>query len=85
MNMCVKGLAGCFLFAAAASAQAPVIGGLANNYSYISAGLPNYGIAQGSIFDIFGTSSNPATFTAPNMDFGYIGAAYGSSETVTFQ
>jgi uncharacterized protein (TIGR03437 family) len=26
-----------------------------NNYSYIPAAVPNYGIAQGSIFDIFGT------------------------------
>ena len=43
-------------FAAAAWAQTPVIGGLANNYSYVPAGLPNYGIAQGSIFDIFGTN-----------------------------
>jgi uncharacterized protein (TIGR03437 family) len=30
--------------------------GLANNYSYTQGGLPNYGIAQGSIFDIFGTN-----------------------------
>jgi uncharacterized protein (TIGR03437 family) len=40
----------------------PSIGGLLNNYSYIRPGLPNYGIAQGSIFDIFGT--NLATSTA---------------------
>jgi uncharacterized protein (TIGR03437 family) len=49
-------LAVCVAFAAAAWAQTPVIGGLANNYSYVPAGLPNYGIAQGSIFDIFGTN-----------------------------
>src|SRR5579872_4912830 len=30
--------------------------GLANNYSFTLNGLPNYGIAQGSIFDIFGTN-----------------------------
>lgn len=48
------------LFAAVAAAQA-TISGLANNYSYIPAGLPNYGIAQGSIFDIFGTFPNVAT------------------------
>jgi uncharacterized protein (TIGR03437 family) len=34
----------------------PAITGLANNYSYIQPGMPNYGIALGSIFDIFGTS-----------------------------
>jgi uncharacterized protein (TIGR03437 family) len=37
----------------------PVISGIENNYSYIPAGLPNSGIAQGSIFVIFG--SNLAT------------------------
>jgi uncharacterized protein (TIGR03437 family) len=36
------------------------ITGLANNYSYIPAGVPNYGIAQGSIFDIFGTALAPS-------------------------
>ena len=33
----------------------PQVTGLENNYSYILPGMPNYGIAQGSIFDIFGT------------------------------
>ncbi|HLG96022.1 MAG TPA: hypothetical protein VKX49_06900 [Bryobacteraceae bacterium] len=37
------------------------ITGLANNYSFIAAGLPNYGIAQGSIFDIFGTNLSPTS------------------------
>jgi uncharacterized protein (TIGR03437 family) len=49
------------IFGAAAvahtTAAAPVISGLANNYSFIrpGVGLPNYGIAPGSIFVIFGT------------------------------
>jgi len=34
----------------------PTIEHLANNYSYTLPGLPNYGIAQGSIFDIFGSN-----------------------------
>jgi uncharacterized protein (TIGR03437 family) len=42
--------------AVALSDAAPAIDHLANNYSYILQGLPNYGIAQGSIFDIFGTN-----------------------------
>jgi len=33
----------------------PAIGGILNNYSYALPGLPNYGIAQGSIFALFGT------------------------------
>ncbi len=36
-------------------AAQPVIKGLQNNYSYIVPGLPNYGIAEGSIFIITGT------------------------------
>ena len=51
-------IAGCALFAAVAAAQAPSIatGGVLNNYSYMQQGLPSYGIAQGSIFSIFGTN-----------------------------
>jgi uncharacterized protein (TIGR03437 family) len=33
----------------------PAVSGLSNIYSYIAPGVPNYGIAQGSIFAIFGT------------------------------
>ncbi len=44
------------MFAASSLAQQPVIAGLLNNYSFVQPGLPNYGIAQGSIFDIFGTN-----------------------------
>jgi uncharacterized protein (TIGR03437 family) len=46
-----------------AFAQTPTIGGLLNNYSYTLPGLPNYGIAQGSIFDIFGAYL--ASITSP--------------------
>ena len=41
---------------ASSAPQPPVILGLLNNYSFVQPGLPNYGIAQGSIFDIFGTN-----------------------------
>ena len=37
-------------------AAQPVVNVIENNYSYIPAGLPSYGIAQGSIFAIFGTN-----------------------------
>jgi uncharacterized protein (TIGR03437 family) len=49
--------------AGTALAQTPSVGGLLNNYSFTLPGLPNYGIAQGSIFDIFGT--NLASTTTP--------------------
>lgn len=38
-----------------AFAQLPVVSAVLNNYSYIPASLPHHGIAQGSIFVIFGT------------------------------
>ncbi|HUK17389.1 MAG TPA: hypothetical protein VLW65_13285 [Bryobacteraceae bacterium] len=56
-----KILMACMIFAAAAAAQVPSIAALANNYSYIPTGLPNYGIAQGSIFSIFGSFPNVAS------------------------
>src|ERR1035438_6606257 len=51
-SVCATGM----MFAASSVAQQPVITGLLNNYSFVQPGLPNYGIAQGSIFDIFGTN-----------------------------
>src|SRR3974390_1899042 len=49
----------------------PTVSRLQNNYSYVLPGLPNYGIAQGSIFDIFGTglaSSTSGLQSAPLSD-----------------
>jgi uncharacterized protein (TIGR03437 family) len=47
----------------ASTSAAPSIDHLANNYSYVLPGFPTYGIAQGSIFDIFGANLTnlPAT------------------------
>jgi uncharacterized protein (TIGR03437 family) len=50
-------------FAPIAFAQSPTVGGLLNNYGYTLPGLPNYGIAQGSIFDVFG--NDLASTTSP--------------------
>jgi uncharacterized protein (TIGR03437 family) len=41
----------------------PNITGISNNYSGIAAGLPNYGIAPGSLFVIYGTDLASATNT----------------------
>lgn len=38
----------------------PRVTGLQNNYSYLLPGTPNYGIAQGSIFVLYGQSMAPA-------------------------
>jgi uncharacterized protein (TIGR03437 family) len=40
------------------SANAPAVTEVQNNYSYISPGLPNYGIAPGSLFIVKGTNLN---------------------------
>lgn len=49
------------MVSAAASSTGPQITEIQNNYSYIVPGLPNYGIAPGSIFVIIGTGlSTPA-------------------------
>lgn len=49
------------IFAGSALGQAPTVTGLLNNYSYTLPGLPNYGIAQGSIFEIWGTNLSSQT------------------------
>ena len=43
------------LLAAAMGLAQPVVSAVQNNYSYIPPGVPQYGIAQGSIFVVFGT------------------------------
>jgi len=42
------------------AAAQPKVGGIVNAASYIQPGLPNYGIAQGSIFVVFGSNMGPA-------------------------
>lgn len=59
LQTCVIGA----LLATASTAQ-PVVSALTNNYSYIRPGLPNYGIAQGSIFDIWGTGLADSAMTS---------------------
>jgi uncharacterized protein (TIGR03437 family) len=54
------------LFASGAFAQ-PSVSLIQNNYSYVLPGMPNYGIAQGAIFDIFGKGLAPAPSTLQNV------------------
>lgn len=56
-------LVGSFFGAIVLLAQPPSITAVENNYSYTLPGVPNYGIAPGSIFVIFG--SNLSTVTVP--------------------
>ena len=57
------------IFAGSALGQTPTVTGLLNNYSNTLPGLPNYGIAQGSIFVIYGTnfSSTQIGLQAPPL------------------
>jgi uncharacterized protein (TIGR03437 family) len=43
------------VFRGVAGAAAPTISGVQNNYSYLIPGVPNYGIAPGSLFIVKGT------------------------------
>lgn len=54
-----------FALCAGLIAQTPAVspGGILNHFSYALAGMPNAAIAQGSIFDIYGTNIGPATLT----------------------
>jgi uncharacterized protein (TIGR03437 family) len=49
------------IFAGHALGQTPTVTGLLNNYSNTLPGLPNYGIAEGSIFVIYGTNFSSTT------------------------
>ncbi|MBI2685453.1 MAG: hypothetical protein HYX27_03985 [Acidobacteria bacterium] len=48
------------LFSAYLASAQPAITGLQNNYSYLLPGTPNYAIARGSIFVIYGANMAPA-------------------------
>jgi len=49
------------LIAGAVTQPAPVVGGVANAASNLAAGLPASGIAQGSIFTVYGSNLGPAS------------------------
>jgi uncharacterized protein (TIGR03437 family) len=48
-------------YGAAAAPTGPAISAIQNNYSYLQAGLPNYGIAPGSLFIVKGTDLASST------------------------
>jgi uncharacterized protein (TIGR03437 family) len=56
MRFAVFTLALAGVFGGSALGQTPTVTGLLNNYSNTLPGLPNYGIAEGSIFVIYGTN-----------------------------
>ena len=79
--------AGCTMaavFAAALTIPAranPSINKIQNNYSYILPGMPNAGIAQGSIFDIFGNGL--ATAASPLQGVPLSTSLSGTSVAIT--
>lgn len=54
-----------FIATATATAAPPQIAAILNAASYIKPGLPNYGIAPGSMFVVFGTELGPAVLQQP--------------------
>ncbi|HYM12624.1 MAG TPA: hypothetical protein VEU62_17940 [Bryobacterales bacterium] len=54
------------LFAGGVLLAQPTVSSVANNASYIVAGLPSSGIAQGSIFAVFGANMGPAALVTAN-------------------
>jgi uncharacterized protein (TIGR03437 family) len=59
-------LCGCFLISSSLLAQAPSITSVQNPASNILPVQPNFGIAQGSIFIVYGTNFGPTTLAEPS-------------------
>lgn len=59
MKLTLSVIACSVVFAAAASAQAPTVAAVLNAASYGQPGMPNEGVAQGSIATAFGTNLGP--------------------------
>jgi uncharacterized protein (TIGR03437 family) len=72
------------LTAAALQAQTPSIaaGGVYNTASYVPAGLPGAGIAQGSLFVVFGSNMGPGNLAAASS-YPYPTSLNGTSMSVT--
>lgn len=69
--MTIRRLFPMFLLAAGLYAQTPAITSIQNPASNILPGLPNFGIAQGSIFVLYGTNIGPTTLAqAPALPLG---------------
>ena len=62
--------------------SAPAITGVVNVASSIPPGMPNYGIAQGSLFAVYGSNMGGATLAAAQLPLPTAGVA-GTSLTVT--
>src|SRR5579883_684142 len=75
--LCVSLIGGTLL------AQNPAFTGIVNPASNIPPGMPNYGIAQGSIFVIYGSNMGPSTLTASNLPLPTSAGLAGTTITVT--
>jgi uncharacterized protein (TIGR03437 family) len=69
---------------ALSQAQTPTVAGVFNSASYARPGLPNAGIAQGSIFAIFGDNLGPAALVlVSGLPFPSTAGLAGTSVSVT--
>ena len=65
------------------AAAQPKVGGIVNAASYIQPGLPNYGIAQGSIFVVFGSNMGPAQLAQAGFPLPSATGLAGTSVQIT--
>lgn len=82
MRTLVTGVLGCVVGSVSLLAQVPAITSIQNPASNTLPGLPNFGIAQGSIFVLYGSGMGPTTISlAPSLP--YSTTLGGTSITVT--
>jgi uncharacterized protein (TIGR03437 family) len=80
----VRSLCAFLTLSVALFATSPSISGIVNPASNIPPGLPNYGIAQGSIFVVYGANLGPASLVqASSWPLPTTGGLSGTSITVT--
>ncbi len=82
MRTLVTAVLGCLIGSVSLLAQVPVVTSIQNPASNILPGQPNFGIAQGSIFVLYGSGMGPSTISlAPSLP--YQTSLGGTSITVT--
>jgi uncharacterized protein (TIGR03437 family) len=78
-----KALLGFVLMAGTLGAQNPSFTGVVNAASEIPPGMPNYGIAQGSVFVIYGSNMGPAALVSATLPLPTLPGLEGTSITIT--
>jgi uncharacterized protein (TIGR03437 family) len=84
MRVTATGSSLSFDFTTFGAAAGPAITKILNNYSFMPQGVPNYGIAPGSLFVVIGTALNSQPLSALQSSVGGLPVTFhGTSITVT--